>query len=70
MLVAVLSEESADLNCRQLPVISKCVLGGWHNEILLTDEKNSQTTQREIAMKMQQKISITEQGSLTEGGLL
>ena len=57
--ITVLCEQSADLNCRQLTVISKCALGGWHNEILLNDEMNSQATQTDIAVKMPLKSSIT-----------
>lgn len=68
--ITALCEQSADLNCRQLTVISKCALGGWHNEILLTDEMNSQTTQRDMAMKTPQKSSITLWVGLTKGGLL
>lgn len=51
-------------------MISKWELGGWHNEIVLTDETNSQTTLRDTAMKMQQKAQISVQGGLTKGGLL
>lgn len=28
-----LSEQSAALNCRQLTVISECMLGGWHTRV-------------------------------------
>lgn len=67
---AVLSEQSTDLNGRQLAVIIKCVRGGWLNEILHTDETNVQTSQRGVALKVQNKTTVPMEECLRKGSLL
>lgn len=44
-------------------MISKCKLGGWHNEILLTDETNSQTTQRDMHENATEELNHRARGS-------
>lgn len=63
---AVLSEQPTHLNCKQLTVIIKWARGGRHNEILLTDETNAQTSQRGVALRKQKQTAPMPERSRKE----